>query len=237
MPVVTKEASPVKLSLIHETCNAEYERKLKFINLLLYSGHFILIKDLSALVRFTLNMSRQVFVCDYCGTCYFTTLKAYDNHLSVCMCYNEDFEYKLSEVSKVNFRNFKNRFKAPISIYADTESILEPVNTSFGKSSMYLNSHRAVALGYAIKGVSDDIREGTFYGWGCIDEFIAFLTGNVKHKAITLYNQMLQSGSLSHIKGSCDLCKFPLKKRSIISSHACFNGETIKCHASKYLKL
>lgn len=108
LPLVSSEGSyPVSLKCILETNNST-----PFINLLLYCGHFIAIKNLNALVRFTINVSETIIVCDHCATCYFSSISAYSKHLDVCMSYNkEDFDFKMPDYGKVFFKNFNKQFK------------------------------------------------------------------------------------------------------------------------------
>lgn len=236
MPITGPSLVPVNLSCIFET--ERFDMSKKTINLLLYRNHYVLVKNINAFIKFVINVSDEIIVCDYCGSCYFSTLSAYDKHLEVCLCYNSDeYKFKLTENSNVGFRNIKNKYRCGIVIYGDTESILKPVNIKYGKQSEYVNEHEAIAIGCVLKvGEGDIISEHSFYGQDCCKEFIEFLRKDVVEMSKRMYKNIIGSGKIKRISGTCIVCDKKLVGKSVESRNPIF-GENVSCHCACFVSL
>lgn len=128
-------------------------------------------------------------------------------------------------------------------IYADIESILEADGTKFGKSSEYINEHKPVAIGYAIKSSwTDIITEKYIYGLDCIQKFVENIESFCK-VMINLYHEVIDSAKYVVAKNKfCSFCDKELVGKGYKSSHAIFGeGVTVIAHCicfintSKYL--
>ncbi|XP_074026944.1 uncharacterized protein isoform X2 [Leptinotarsa decemlineata] len=135
------------------------DKKEKHINLLLIQDdddpakhHFVWIKNLSRLLSRQLSREKcQKFFCDRCLR-YCRTQKILERHILDCGKINET-AIKMPEEGKnlLEFKNYKNKEKAPFIVYADLESILE--RTDNPKKPQH---HVPAAVGYYLKCSYDD---------------------------------------------------------------------------------
>lgn len=69
-------------------------------------------------------------ICDRC-LCHFKYQKSYDNHKKDCENINECRVILPGKNDKIlKFKNYKNKEKVPFAVYADIESLLEPVTNT-----------------------------------------------------------------------------------------------------------
>jgi hypothetical protein len=170
------------------------------INLLLYDGHFSLIKKIDALVSFVIGS--RVMICDYCGNCKFYSAFALEKHINICVKFDGEEVIRLSNKKTLKFRNFNKMQRVPGVIYADFESILKPVNEE-KKVTVLIAKHVPIAYGAAYV-LGDVIEESYGNGENCVDDFISFVLDVAKrHKNI--YDMIKSEGSLN-IEADCVLC-------------------------------
>lgn len=168
------------------------------INLLLYKGHFMYIKNLSGLVKCLLQTKRSVYVCYNCGESYYYTINAYEKHLLNCPYLDSELIYKLDESNeKIYFKNNYKSHRVPNCVYADFESILEPIDNTLDDSkdikvdanSKKLTRHIPCAVGIAFW--DNEILQETYHlaktGQECIDLFLDTLE-NIGKKMAHRFN-------------------------------------------------
>lgn len=120
------------------------------------NSHYCWIKNLSALISSQLSKSHlKKLFCDRC-LLYFNNQSKLEEHIKHC---KNDAKIVLPiEKNKwLEFTNYKNQQKVPFVIYADIESILEPVTLNNGASNTarYQN-HHASSIGLYFKCSYDD---------------------------------------------------------------------------------
>ena len=157
------------------------------INLLLISedriNHYTVIKSLSRLLRSsnTKHKCKQYF----CMNCLqgFTQESSIDQH-QVCCEDNETVRVEMpKQGSTVEFRDGQNQFKVPFIMYADFESILEPIQgPNSNPSQPYtseVNQHTpsgwCVYSKFAYGEVDNPLR--LYRGKDCIETFCNYIKG------------------------------------------------------------
>lgn len=113
--------------------------------------HYLWIKDLSRLLSSQLsNHNGRVYVCDRCLH-YFKTEAKHEKHYEECIRSN-DCKIKLpTENATIQFKNHKNKVRAPFIVYADLECLLVP-----SEAAHSLHEHTPYSVGYYLKCSYDD---------------------------------------------------------------------------------
>ena len=123
-----------------------YERKL---NLMILekddNKHYVAVKSISRLLSMANNRHKESqYFCDYCLN-GFKTQESGDAHYEYCT-HNETVKIEMpSKNTTVKYSNGQHQFKVPFIMYADFESILEPIqgarNDPNTPSTRGVNSH------------------------------------------------------------------------------------------------
>ena len=106
--------------------------RLHHVNLLLPNeagqSHYILVTNLSRLVKHRTKHNGKTFVCPYCLTCL-QRQSVYDKHLELCKKHHPQvIEYPDPSENLLNFTNIQRQYPVPFVIYADLECFLIPQN-------------------------------------------------------------------------------------------------------------
>ena len=116
-----------------------------------YNYHYVYIKNLSRLIGHQVSKNRnKKYFCDICFH-YLPSANALIEHERKCLNVN-DCEIILpdpedEEQWMLKFQNFHHKLSVPFVIYADFESILEPIKDDKRKE----NKHEPVSIGYFLK--------------------------------------------------------------------------------------
>lgn len=114
--------------------------------------HYCLITNLSKLVSSQVSKRNgKIWICDRCLH-YFLSNEKLDQHIIDCSVIN-NCRVKLPNLNEkwLSFKNFSYKEKHPFIIYADTESILEPIDGCDEKTNMKTikyQCHRVHSIGY-----------------------------------------------------------------------------------------
>tara|TARA_B110000046_G_scaffold111608_1_gene118820 strand:+ start:11572 stop:14046 length:2475 start_codon:yes stop_codon:yes gene_type:complete len=220
--------------------NSEFDTNKKTVHLLLYKQHYILIKNLSNLVKWTINVKTPIKICPYCFSCHFHSIGALNNHIDRCISNNDKMKFKLPINVKKNicFKNIQNKFKCVYTLYADFESILKPVNTKFGDASEKINEHKAIAVGYVLKCSNNNtIKEHYMYGDDCIIQFfnqIDEIIIKIKNEMCHVFkNIKIKRSPENASKQNCHLCEKLIEKGQnyyYIDNEKVFNDQLLISH-------
>lgn len=121
-----------------EDGNDDREHEIKY--------HYVLIKNLSGLIRSSLNKHKgKIFICDRCLH-YYHTQEKLRIHEEECSSKNK-CKISFPKDNKVYFKNFVNKERVPIIVYADIECILNPVDITNGNSKKF-HHHLPHSIGY-----------------------------------------------------------------------------------------
>ncbi|CAH1109449.1 unnamed protein product [Psylliodes chrysocephalus] len=131
--------------------------------------HFAWIKSLSRLLSKQLsNEGHAKYFCDRCLH-YFRSEAKLNMHIEDCKKLNHG-AIKMPEGDKsiVEFKNFKNKEKVPFIVYADLESVLNPMENK----NIY-QQHVPAAVGYYLKCSYDDTISfyRSYRGYDCMQWF------------------------------------------------------------------
>src|SRR5436190_7272559 len=126
-----------KLNIVPLQISEVYDAKLE-IDLLYYTSgdnsHYILISNLSALVRSQLSKDHsKKHICRRCLSNFYSINKL-SEHLEICKTHEPCKPIMPIKGQKVKFRNFNKKFKHPFVVYLDFESILEKITVDTSKS-------------------------------------------------------------------------------------------------------
>ena len=134
--------------------------------------HFVLIKNISALIRRQVTKRKcKLYFCDNCLH-HFHLKSSLEKHEEYCYLYNEAridmLKNKDGNPCFISFRNFVKKMRIPFVAYADFECILKKIknNEPLDKSKSFTNkyqTHKPVAFGCYIKSFNEKICKSRFY--------------------------------------------------------------------------
>ena len=107
--------------------------------------HYVAVKSISRLLS-SMN-SKHEKAQHFCMNCLngFKTQESRDNHYNYC-AYNEPVKIEMPKKPIVSYSNGQNQYKVPFIMYADFESILEPIQGATNNPNMPstrgINSHK-----------------------------------------------------------------------------------------------
>ncbi|XP_014235688.2 uncharacterized protein LOC106658308, partial [Trichogramma pretiosum] len=116
--------------------------------------HYVLIRDLSRLIRSQLSNHRcKCFVCERCLH-YFWQEEKLKAHLRDCSSLNQcRIELPTVQNSKLRFKNYYRKERVPVVVYADFECLLrEPIK----EHDRVIQTHQAFSVGFYVKYSFDD---------------------------------------------------------------------------------
>lgn len=129
--------------------------------------HYIWIKNLSALIQSQTTTHRsKKYICDRCLSCFYKEEKL-QAHI-VC-CENQNHVRRIMPIkwnreNIVEFKNFENTLEVPFIVYADIESILQPITSENSASTSKAipkgatKRHIPISIGYQFLSRTDPIQ-------------------------------------------------------------------------------
>ena len=190
------------------------------INLLLIEkegvSHYCLINDISWLVGSQVSKHKEkCFICDNCLN-PFPTEESLNKHKEYCDT-NECIKTIMPKKgSVVKFKNYRNSEMVPFVIYADIESLLEPIQSCGpnpgGSYTEKFQKHKPISFSYYIKCFDDNVfsREPrTYTGLDATQKFVESLEKDVKEIAnIPEEGKIYKKGDLERYKAAtqCWIC-------------------------------
>lgn len=120
------------------------------------------------------------------------------------------------ETKSVTFKNFKNTLKVPFVVYADFESILNPITNRSGDKTEAYQRHEAFSIGYYFKdGIDDqnsyykDYRGEDCIKWFCVELYGIY--GRIKPQFDTIIPMQLTSEEEDAFQAAqmCHICANP----------------------------
>ena len=164
------------------------------VNLLLHSGHYYLIRNMSSLVAPQCKKNKRR--CHVCPSClsYFVQKDRYDTH--VCLCKKDVTQYIFPEEDEagLSFSSFNSMMNAPFVIYTDLEMMIKKeVMVKKGKTRSK-RKHVPVSVG-ALSVCKDRPEFGSppflYTGRDCIDMLMCFFHGEVC-RMCKIYDNILE---------------------------------------------
>ena len=173
---------------------SEYSNRSCKIKLLLVEkggiSHYCLIENFSRLVSSQVSKHKEKsFICDNCLN-PFPNEKSLNNHKEYCST-NECIKMDMPEKGSIlKFKNYCNSEKVPFIIYADTESLIKPIqscepNPQSSYTKKY-QKHEPISFSYYIKCFDDNVfsqEPRTYTGLGAMQKFVESLEKDVKEIA------------------------------------------------------
>ena len=94
------------------------------VNLLLHSGHYFLIRNMSALV--TPQCKTNKWKCHVCPSCllYFVQKDRYETHIRLCKKDGTQYVFPKGNEVELGFSSFNSMVNVPFVIYADLETMI-----------------------------------------------------------------------------------------------------------------
>ena len=150
------------------------------MNLLLHSGYFFLIRNMSTLVTPQCKMNKPK--CHVCSSClsYFVRKDRYETHIHLCKKDGTQYVFPEGDEAELGFSSLNSMVNAPFVIYADLETMIckeEMVRRGKVRSKC---RHVSISVGSltVCKDRPDFGSDPFLYtGLDCIDMLIEFLNG------------------------------------------------------------
>ena len=148
----------------------------KTVNLLLISNemrsHYILIKDLDALLRDRTKHHGGMKFCLRCLQC-FSTKVLLESHIK--MCSRKKIQKTVMPTDTLlKFSNYKYKEPNTITIYADFEALLVPYKQLVGRKTQLTHKHVPCGYGYTVVSPHTHLNKPVkiYRGEDCADRFI-----------------------------------------------------------------
>lgn len=163
---------------------SEFKRKTRINLLLVENGnrsHYVLIKNLSRLVRSQITKHHnKIYFCDDC-LLFFPSEQKLDSHVCSGVC-----TMLPGKGSYLNFKNFNRKQDIPFVVYADFETLLKPIATCEPSSScsFTLNQKQHIPAAFAYNIVcsfdSNLNRFVSYRGRDCVPKFLDCLYKDIE---------------------------------------------------------
>lgn len=218
------------------------KEKTVHINLLLLQQedrkHYLWIKNISRLLRsqFTSDYHGEFLLCNQC-LLKFTSTEQFNIHHSEC---NRMVTIMPSlENSKISFTHYEREIKVPFVIYADSECILQDVNTCFSapdtSTTTNIQEHIPCAFAYYIKCTHNsnlDILR-VYSGIDSAEKFVKGLVDDIRqlYQNVIMKPKPMNPVTADQIKfleetTVCSICKKDFKNGDeIVIDHCHFTGD------------
>ena len=148
------------------------------VNLLLHSGYYFLIRNMSALV--TPQCKTNKWKCHVCPSCllYFVQKDRYETHIHLCKKDGTQYVFPKGNEVELGFSSFNSMVNAPFVIYADFEKMIcKEEMVRWGKTQSK-RRHMPISMG-ALTVCKDRSEFGSvpflYTGLDCIGMLIEFL--------------------------------------------------------------
>ena len=139
------------------------------------------------------HKGRGIFICDYCLN-YFGTQRLLDNHEEICS-QHKAVKTIYPEPGKndiLRFKNIQNCIECPIKFYIDTESILQPVDETHGKTKLFQRHKTSAFYIYPVLRIGDEsvtIEPVEAIGNNETDDIAKILGEKLEEKAKEVYER------------------------------------------------
>ena len=198
--------------------------------------HYVAVKSISRLLSSMNNKHEkaQHFCMNYLNG--FKTQESRDNHYNYC-AYNEPVKIEMPDKNPiVRYSNGQHQFKVPFIMYADFESILEPIqgakNNPNVSSTRGINSHKPSGWCLRSKFAYGEINNPTtqYRGADCVEKFCEEIISEAKR----LYSSfpevpmlpLTKSQTKKHNKATkCHICFKEFKDKGKDRDHCHYTGE------------
>ena len=214
----------------------DYEQK---VNLMILEEdqkkHYIAVKSISRLLS---SMNNKHKTAQYfCMNCLngFKTQESRDNHYDCCAS-NEPVGIEMPDKNPiVRYSNGQHQFKVPFIMYADFESILEPIqgakNNPNISSTRGINSHKPLGWCLHTKFAYGKVNNPTtqYRGADCVERFCEKIISEAKR----LYSSFLEVPMLPLTKSQlkkhktakeCHICFKEFKDKGKVRDHCHYTG-------------
>ena len=128
------------------------------------NSHYCVIRNMSRLISSQVSKNtRTKYVCDYCLN-YFTGPRVLDKQTESCSKHKAvKTEYPKPGENILKFKNIQNCLECPVKIYLDTESILETIDETHGKTKLHQRHVMSAFCSYPVSRVEGFSMEPTTY--------------------------------------------------------------------------
>ena len=198
--------------------------------------HYIAVKSISRLLSMANSKHKESqYFCDNCLN-GFKTQESRDVHYEYC-AYNEPVKIEMLKGNAiVKYSNGQHQFKVPFIMYADFESILEPIqgarNSPNLPSTRGINSHVLSGWCLHIKFAYGEVKNPTtqYRGVDCVERFCEKIISEAKR----LYNsfpevpmlKLTKSQTKAHNKATkCHICFKEFRDKGKVRDHCHYAGE------------
>ena len=198
--------------------------------------HYVAVKSISRLLSSINNKHEKAQ--HYCMNCLnrFKTQESRDNHYNYC-AYNEPIKIEMPDKNPiVRYSNGQHQFKVPFIMYADFESILEPIqgtkNNPKVSSTRRINSHKPSGWCLHSKFAYGEVNNPTtqYRGADCVEKFCEKIISEAKR----LYRsfpevpmlKLTKSQTKKHNKiTKCHIYFKEFKDKGKVRDHCHYTGE------------
>ena len=116
------------------------------------SSHYALIRNFKKLAKtscVSYNPSSTKSANIICKRCinFFDSKNAYEKHLTFCKVGHSQCIMPKETEKIVKFKNFGHKYRHPITIYADIETLLKPLNEKLNDTETKISYHDAIMVG------------------------------------------------------------------------------------------
>ncbi|KAJ8975411.1 hypothetical protein NQ317_018682 [Molorchus minor] len=197
--------------------------------------HSCYIKDLPRLLSSQLSKKLIKNFCDRCLN-YFSSQDKLNDHLEYCEKLN-DCKVEFSREPYVQFKNFVNKENVPFSMYADFESLREPLNdveisdSELATKTSPYQKHNAYSAGYYFKcnynnswSSYNSNRGSNCMSWFAdeLTTIAKFVSSKLKHVEDMNVEVFLKDAATK----SCHICEVDFKQSDkIVRDHCHLTGD------------
>ena len=138
------------------------------VNLLLIDNHYFFIKNMNRLVNNYASDHHH-----YCANCFakYRTKSDLADHKKRCLIFKPSIA-RMPKEPEMYFNKYQQMKKFPFVMYADFESILEPVENIQGKTTI-LNNHKPCGYAFIVIKGEEEIHYHNYYrGIDCMEKFM-----------------------------------------------------------------